>query len=300
MQLRCPRCRLIFTAETLLRDHQRATLPCPLRDGPSDEGFDAAQEKRLRSRKKEQPNMTEDDKWRKVYMILFPNDDYGKMPSPCKGTLLFRMQTMELLTLVDYDEDYVKTSGDTTADAELSRYEAFLQQELPSSIRRELDARVEEALDNTEVNLRSQLPYIFQDMQRRLFRAYLQFRITQQPGRSAITSQQTQDNIILEPEQNGPLNVGESSGGGGGTPNQPADNNLILWDEWLALPPDFDGRLYEFPLDDQGLLGPGDSSTSFGSSGLFSTQNSGAFSTGTSFLPAEFSETEAYYGAQGS
>lgn len=47
------------------------------------EGFDAAQEDRLRSRKKAKgiAEPSEAERWRDVYKILFPHDD---VPSPCK------------------------------------------------------------------------------------------------------------------------------------------------------------------------------------------------------------------------
>ncbi len=47
------------------------------------EGFTKDQEKRLRSRKKTNADMTDEDKWREIYMILFPDDEHA-IPSPCK------------------------------------------------------------------------------------------------------------------------------------------------------------------------------------------------------------------------
>ncbi len=28
--------------------------------------------------------MTDEDKWREIYMVLFPDDDQSLIPSPCK------------------------------------------------------------------------------------------------------------------------------------------------------------------------------------------------------------------------
>lgn len=69
-------------------DHQRAEVPCEVQGSQPVEGFDDLQEKRLRSRKKERKDMSEEDKWRKVYQILFPTDDESKIPSACKLLLL--------------------------------------------------------------------------------------------------------------------------------------------------------------------------------------------------------------------
>jgi len=86
MPYQCPRCCREFSSQLLLLEHQRNAIPCPVQDGGPIEGIDAEKERQLRSRKREQQNMTEEDKWRKVYRILFPNDDYSKMPSPCAYT----------------------------------------------------------------------------------------------------------------------------------------------------------------------------------------------------------------------
>jgi hypothetical protein len=52
---------------------------CPQAD-PSD-GFTDEQEEKLRKRKRSMP---EDDKWQEIYMILFPDVDPQKIPSPCE------------------------------------------------------------------------------------------------------------------------------------------------------------------------------------------------------------------------
>jgi len=74
-----------------------------------------------------------------------------------------------------------------------ARYEAFLRRELPSSIRRELETRVDELLDHTEETLRNQLPSIFRDVQIRLFQDYVQQWAVQSAQPSAITSDQNHD-----------------------------------------------------------------------------------------------------------
>lgn len=48
------------------------------------EGFNKDQEKKLRSRKKATADTTDEDKWREIYMILFPDDDLASIPTPCK------------------------------------------------------------------------------------------------------------------------------------------------------------------------------------------------------------------------
>ncbi len=52
------------------------------------EGFTKDQEKKLRSRKKTYADMTDEDKWREIYCVLFPDDEQGTCPSPCRLALL--------------------------------------------------------------------------------------------------------------------------------------------------------------------------------------------------------------------
>lgn len=48
------------------------------------EGFDKAQERKLKSKKRNAGVQTEEEKWKGVYRILFPDDAEEDMPSPCK------------------------------------------------------------------------------------------------------------------------------------------------------------------------------------------------------------------------
>lgn len=81
----CPRCWEIFKSEGLRDAHLQRDPPCQNRDNDTLlDGFSKAQEKQLRSRKKTDKNMTDEDKWKEIYAILFPEDDLDTMPSPCK------------------------------------------------------------------------------------------------------------------------------------------------------------------------------------------------------------------------
>lgn len=48
------------------------------------EGFDKDQEKALKGRKTMFRAQTEEEKWKIVYLILFPDTALGEMPSPCE------------------------------------------------------------------------------------------------------------------------------------------------------------------------------------------------------------------------
>ncbi|KAI1284140.1 hypothetical protein F5Y07DRAFT_385663 [Xylaria sp. FL0933] len=79
---RCARCWECFESEQDYVDHQRAPIPCELRESEPIEGFDAEQERQLKSRKKKSHIVTEIDKWRAVFQILFPHVLPDEIPSP--------------------------------------------------------------------------------------------------------------------------------------------------------------------------------------------------------------------------
>ncbi|KAI0454375.1 hypothetical protein F5B21DRAFT_504475 [Xylaria acuta] len=83
-RFRCARCWECFDSEQNYIDHQRALVPCELELGEREsvEGFDADQERQLRSRKKKSHIVSETDKWNAVYQILFPHVLLDKIPSP--------------------------------------------------------------------------------------------------------------------------------------------------------------------------------------------------------------------------
>lgn len=84
------RCWEVFKTDELLNAHLQQDPPCETRKNQAlVEGFTKDQEKRLRSRKKAQADTTDEDKWREIYMILFPYDDVQSIPSPCKSFSLF-------------------------------------------------------------------------------------------------------------------------------------------------------------------------------------------------------------------
>jgi hypothetical protein len=85
----CPRCGEEFDSPAPLVEHLRAATPCPLKNLSTREGITRTQEEKLRCRKnKKKSKLTEEDKWRHIYEILFPDDNPELMPSPCKLEVL--------------------------------------------------------------------------------------------------------------------------------------------------------------------------------------------------------------------
>ncbi|KAK1759753.1 hypothetical protein QBC47DRAFT_372993 [Echria macrotheca] len=79
---RCGRCWQPFKDERSHLEHQRLTDPCALRDIEHVEGFDAGQERSLRSRRRVNPERSEVAKWREVFKILFPHVEDEDIPTP--------------------------------------------------------------------------------------------------------------------------------------------------------------------------------------------------------------------------
>jgi hypothetical protein len=73
----------MFKSDALIKEHQRGATPCKVREDELTEGFDDDQEKQLKSRKGMKGDLTEVEKWNRVYSILFPDDDPEEMPTPC-------------------------------------------------------------------------------------------------------------------------------------------------------------------------------------------------------------------------
>ncbi|KAI0448410.1 hypothetical protein F5B21DRAFT_497622 [Xylaria acuta] len=77
-QFTCTRCSQAFASQLQLSNHLRNEILCPITPQTQD-GIDADQLRLLRSRKG-QGGVSEEEKWVKMYLIIFPDDD--AVPSP--------------------------------------------------------------------------------------------------------------------------------------------------------------------------------------------------------------------------
>lgn len=84
LPIQCNRCCFTFANEPTLREHQRDPHGCEIKDQVPLEGFDKDQERKLKSKKRSLVYQSEEDKWKGVYRILFPDDNDVDMPSPCR------------------------------------------------------------------------------------------------------------------------------------------------------------------------------------------------------------------------
>ncbi|KAL2148641.1 hypothetical protein VTH82DRAFT_2195 [Thermothelomyces myriococcoides] len=158
LPIQCPRCWEQFKVESQLQDHLQQDPPCPIRQNRViQEGFTKEQEKKLRSRKKTHADMTDEDKWREIYMILFPDDDPETIPSPY------------------YSES--EDGGDnhnSGLSGELEDYATFVRREMPTLVRRELERLFQEEYPDIEERIRPRVADIVLSLQPRLLSLYKQ------------------------------------------------------------------------------------------------------------------------------
>ncbi|EPE26352.1 hypothetical protein GLAREA_02264 [Glarea lozoyensis ATCC 20868] len=148
----CKRCWATFKNQQQLDTHITVASEdiCEVKVGTAPEGITAEIERQLRSRKKAHPNQSEEDRWRDIYKILFPNHE---IPSP-------------------YFEA-VHTEGPSSPDSrELSNYEDYIRRELPRLVRSNIESVVRHETQPLEAALIGNLVSIIQDCQDRVFRSY--------------------------------------------------------------------------------------------------------------------------------
>ncbi|KAF5975905.1 Nicotinate-nucleotide diphosphorylase [Fusarium coicis] len=137
-QYRCARCWEPFTDEQGVVDHQRTDEPCPLREMEYVEGFDAAQERSLKSRKRANQKLSETEKWRRVFNILFPHILEDDIPSP----------------FYDYSQVAQMEDDSHTESGYLAQCEQYMLREVPQRLRQALGRELDRDLSIVEENLR--------------------------------------------------------------------------------------------------------------------------------------------------
>jgi len=155
-----------------LAKHLQQDPPCAIKaERKAGDGCTKEQEKRLRSRKKSRPNMTEEERWTEIYMILFPEDETGTLPSPCKCSHRHSKPQPSSFCLVVYDT--ISQGAEAGAPGiGLKDYSAFLDQEMPLVVHQELETAFQNDLCGVEESHRPQIERFIVEQQRRLFNRF--------------------------------------------------------------------------------------------------------------------------------
>lgn len=142
------------------------------------EGFDKDQERKLKSKKRSLVYQSEEDKWKGVYRILFPDDSEADMPSPCKCFTTHFVLRMMSLTIPDI-EYHPCNVGQSAEPSNVARFQEFSRLELPRLVRRTLEVAVEEEAQPLEHKLKERLVDIVRECQTQLISM---FQTTANPG----------------------------------------------------------------------------------------------------------------------
>ncbi|KAI0479438.1 hypothetical protein GGR56DRAFT_635030 [Xylariaceae sp. FL0804] len=135
----CPRCGDSFEDARELQNHLRADEPCKKLDLVPVQGIDEATEAQLRVRKRNAPGATEEQRWKEIYLILFPNANRHAIPSP-----------------------YYACSDPAALERSVERYrrvEKRIRKELPPLVQK----RVERKFENLQVEMLKDLNDIIRD-----------------------------------------------------------------------------------------------------------------------------------------
>ncbi|KAE9379384.1 hypothetical protein N431DRAFT_553617 [Stipitochalara longipes BDJ] len=150
--LHCERCWQTFDNQENLTAHRTvdATEICQVKSGYPPDGLTPDMERKLRSRKKAHRNQTEEDRWREIYRIIFPDED---VPSPYFEPL----------------QDEPPLSPDSR---ELANYEVYVRRELPRLVRASVLEVFSREMQPVEASLIANLVDTIQECQASLFRSY--------------------------------------------------------------------------------------------------------------------------------
>ncbi|KAK8086565.1 hypothetical protein PG994_001539 [Apiospora phragmitis] len=117
----CPRCGDPFGDAKALNAHLRSDDPCRKKDIAAAQGIDEQQEKKLRERKRVGSAVTDEQRWRDIYMILFPEANKNNLPSSYYD--------------VTDAEEYAKTTE------HFMKYKKRIEKELPALIRKKVEQK---------------------------------------------------------------------------------------------------------------------------------------------------------------
>ncbi|KAK3293570.1 uncharacterized protein B0H64DRAFT_404907 [Chaetomium fimeti] len=191
----CPRCFDHFDKPELLKNHQRADVPCKLREKSSD-AITEEQEKQLRTRAK--PHASEEDKWKEMYRAIFPGE---KVPSP-----------------------YYDSENDAASKAAKSQFQnldeckEYLRRELPRVVRTAMEQYVNKLFEDIQEKANQKTAEIIRDVETTMLRT---FQFQAEISTTTTTATTTNPDTLL-PHGGGGGGVGSASSSRPSTPPSPS------------------------------------------------------------------------------
>ncbi|KAK8223877.1 hypothetical protein HDK90DRAFT_106652 [Phyllosticta capitalensis] len=165
----CPRCCSQFASQGGLDAHIIQPRRCiQALNTPVVDGFGLDQERQLKSKRRMVGVNTEEDKWRAVYRILFPDDI--EVPSPYSET------------------DFEGSNFSRTID--FSSWEGICRDRLPLLVRQTLEETLNREIQAIEESLRNQLPAIFRSAREQLFSSFMADSVNSIRGQMTVEQDQ--------------------------------------------------------------------------------------------------------------
>ncbi|KAK1458003.1 hypothetical protein CMEL01_15350 [Colletotrichum melonis] len=133
----CPRCREDFSSQADFMKHSQLQEPCKLVRGVSIEGFDKHQLERLKSRKRPLGGRSEEESWKNIYLILFP--DCTVVPDPFFGI----QRDDGVLPHSDLEKTFAQSDTSSLSEKFFSRLEEIAGVSFDSAKRRAISGLVQ-------------------------------------------------------------------------------------------------------------------------------------------------------------
>ncbi|KAF4633987.1 hypothetical protein G7Y89_g4121 [Cudoniella acicularis] len=154
----CTRCGKAFDDEKALKEHEDAATECERRKSDEAEGIrgvNAKLERRLRSRKKTDSTQSQEDRWMKIFMMLFGEDN---LPTPYFEPVVEELAHHATVSSPDSQQ--------------LAHFEEYLREELPRIIQTNLERTALNEIRTIEERLRRSLNNVIRDSQDQAFSNY--------------------------------------------------------------------------------------------------------------------------------
>jgi hypothetical protein len=165
----------------------------------------------LKNRKKACQGQSEEERWKYVYGILFPEDP--SLPSPCKfPTFLFRDRRLRsvLKASLDYDDLEQRSAENSPASPtshNLAAFQQYSQENLPRRVREAFEAILDEQFLPIEESLKRALPEVVRKCQAQMFREWerLSSGVAQDTEEERSTQNPETDGAAVQGTNDGPM-----------------------------------------------------------------------------------------------
>ncbi|KAL2129005.1 hypothetical protein VTI74DRAFT_8359 [Chaetomium olivicolor] len=161
----CQRCKLTFDNASSLAEHEMSVGGCEVLDIKPPSDITTYQEKQLKSRKHTTRRQTDEEKWRDIYQLLFPNQD---IPSP----------------YAEVSEDLAPVSSESH---ESLNFQHFLLSQMPGLFTKTAEEHVGRRLRAQDGLTMDTIPRIIEDALQKAFRVW-EARVGELPPREAAVA----------------------------------------------------------------------------------------------------------------